>query len=290
MRLRQHFAPLPTISILALWLTLGGTNQMFGRAQSTQAQSAQAQSTPTQHAGSEQKSMAGELAEKTRESTGENTGKDTGEDQEEYSNLKHASAIQWMAKKTGMSLHQAHMVALFFNFAVIVTVVVWAARKFLPPMMRARNESIQRSLEEARAASQDANRRLSDIENRLRQLDVEIGQMQARAEKEADAEEARIQKAAEEDLRKVVLSAEQEITAAAKQARRELSAHTAELAISLASKQIRIDSHTDEMLVRSFVSTLASNGNQNIQNTNPNIDINKNKNDHGSHAREKDGR
>src|SRR5260370_764227 len=142
------------------------------------------------------------------------------------------------------------------------------ARKSLPAMFRNRSQSIQRALEEARAASQDANRRLTDIENRLRQLDVEIGQMQAAAEKEADAEEVRIQKAAEEDIRKVVLAAEQEIAAAAKQARRELSAHTAGLAIALATKQINVDSTTDEMLVRSFASKLAANNDGNSSNNN----------------------
>jgi F0F1-type ATP synthase membrane subunit b/b' len=87
---------------------------------------------------------------------------------------------------------------------------------------------------------------------------VEIGQMQAAAEKEADAEEARILKAAEEDIRKVVLAAEQEIATAAKQARRELSTHTAGLAIALARQQINVDSNTDQILVRTFASKLAS--------------------------------
>jgi F-type H+-transporting ATPase subunit b len=129
-------------------------------------------------------------------------------------------------------------------------------------MFRDRTAGIQRALEEARSASQDANRRLSDIENRLRQLDVEIGRMQASSEKEAEAEEIRIQKAAEEDIRKVVLAAQQEIAAASKQARRELAAHTASLAIALATKQINVDSTTDQMLVRSFASTLASSDGQ----------------------------
>jgi F-type H+-transporting ATPase subunit b len=206
------------------------------------------------------KGAAGELVEETREAT--------GEDKEEYANLKHASAIRWVAAKTGMSVHQAHMLALFINFAVIVAVIFCAARKFVPGMLRERNASIQRALEEARAASQEANRRLADIENRLRQLDVEIGQMQASAEKEADAEEIRTQRAAEEDIRKVVLAAEQEIAAAAKQARRELSAHTAGLAIALATKQINVDSTTDEMLVRSFASKLAANNDGNSSNNN----------------------
>ena len=82
--------------------------------------------------------------------------------------------------------------------------------------------------------------------------------MQAAAEKEADAEEARILKAAEEDIRKVVLAAEQEIAAAAKQARRELTTHTAGLAIALARQQIKVDSDTDQILVRTFASKLAS--------------------------------
>ena len=146
------------------------------------------------------------------------------------------------------------------NFAIIVVVVFWAARKFVPGMLRNRSAAIQQALEEARAASQEANRRLADIENRLRQLDVEIGQMQATAEKEANAEELRIEKAAAEDIRKVVAAAEQEIAAAAKQARRELTSHTAGLAIALARKQIDIHPNTDQVLVRTFASKLTSPG------------------------------
>jgi F-type H+-transporting ATPase subunit b len=84
--------------------------------------------------------------------------------------------------------------------------------------------------------------------------------MQASAEKEGDAEEARIRSAAEEDIRKVIESAKQEIAAAAKQARREITAHTADLAIALARKQISVDSHTDQVLVRAFASKLSQGG------------------------------
>jgi F-type H+-transporting ATPase subunit b len=196
------------------------------------------------------KGAVGQLIEEQREST--------GAEEEDNVNLTHAGPIRWLARKTGLSVHQAHLVALSLNFAFVVAVVFWAARKYLPAVFRDRSQSIQRALEEARAASQDANRRLTDIENRLRQLDVEIGQMQAAAEKEADSEEARILKAAEEDIRKVVLAAEQEIAAAAKQARRELTTHTAGLAIALARQQINVDSNTDQLLVRTFASKLAS--------------------------------
>jgi F-type H+-transporting ATPase subunit b len=241
------------ISLLAVavaFLTLVPCRSSAAQEQSAPQSSQQSETKKENSKPPEHKGMAGELVEETREST--------GEDQEEYSNLKHASVIRWISSKTGMSVHAAHMTALFINFAVIVAVCIWAYRKLVPGMLRDRNAAIQRSLEEARSASQEANRRLADIENRLRQLDVEIGQMQASAEKEADSEELRIQKAAEDDIKKVALAAKQEIDAAAKQARRELSAHTAGLAITLAAKQINVDTTTDEMLVRSFASTLAS--------------------------------
>jgi F-type H+-transporting ATPase subunit b len=242
---------------LLVLLSLATLHSALAQEQSNSQQSESKKTEPTKEgkqAAPEHEGFGKQLAEETREST--------GEDNEDNANLKHASPVRWMARKTGLSVHQAHMVALFINFAVVVVIIGWAAYKFLPALFRDRTAAIQRALEEARSASQDANRRLSDIENRLRELDVEIGRMQASAEKEAEAEEIRIQKAAEEDIRKVVLAAEQEIAAASKQARRELAAHTASLAIALATKQINVDSTTDQMLVRSFASTLASNDGQ----------------------------
>jgi F-type H+-transporting ATPase subunit b len=84
--------------------------------------------------------------------------------------------------------------------------------------------------------------------------------MQAQSEKEAQAEEVRIKQAAEEDIRKVVLAAQQEIEAATKQARRELAAHTADLAVALARKQIHVDAATDQVLVRNFAGKLSPGG------------------------------
>jgi len=168
--------------------------------------------------------------------------------------------VQKLAKLTGMSVHGAHLLALILNFAIIVALLAWALGKSVPGIMRSRNESIRKALDDARAASQDASRRLAEIENRLRQMDVEIGRMQAGAEKEAEGEEARIKQAAEDDLKKIIQAAEQEIAAAAKQVRRDLSAHTADLALALARKQINVDANTDQVLVRNFAARLAEPG------------------------------
>ncbi len=197
-----------------------------------------------------QTSIGGELAKETREAA--------GEEEEENVSLKHAKPVQWLARKIDWSVHGTHLLLSALNFLIVAVVAIWAARKYLPGIFHSRTASIQQALQEARAASQDANRRLADIETRLRQLDVEIGQMQASAEKEGDAEEVRVQKATEEEIHKVILDAKQEIAAAGKQARRELSNHTASLAIALASQQIHVDANTDQVLVRSFASELVS--------------------------------
>ena len=51
--------------------------------------------------------------------------------------------VQKLAKLTGMSVHRAHLLALILNFAIIVILLVWALRKTVPGIMRARNQSIQ---------------------------------------------------------------------------------------------------------------------------------------------------
>ena len=194
-------------------------------------------------------SPGAELAKETREAAGE---------EEENGNLKHSASIRYLARKTGMTVHQAHLVTVALNFLIVAFLIYWYARKYVPATLRNRTESIQRALEEARTASHDANRRLAEIEARLSKLDVEIGQMQASAEKEAASEEVRIRQDAEEEIRKVVQAAEQEIMTAAKQARRELMQYTADLAVALARKQIQVDSATDQSLVRNFAGKLSS--------------------------------
>jgi F-type H+-transporting ATPase subunit b len=262
---RQIMKKKPARSILGLLLALvllglASLSAAPARAQQQSAPESSQQTSapeqtdaPKQADSSKQAGHSGanrELIEETREAA--------GEEPEENANLTHSSSVQWFARKTGLGVHATHLILFAFNFSVIAVIALWAARKYLPGIFRARTAAIKSALEEARAASQDANRRLADIESRLRRLDVEIAQMQATAEKESSAEEVRIQQAAEEDVRKVVLGAEQEIAAASKQARRELSAHTAGLAIALARQQINIDSNTDQVLVRTFATGLAT--------------------------------
>lgn len=177
-----------------------------------------------------------------------------GDDEQEQ--FKHSASVRWVAKYTGLSLEHAYWLCVLLNFAVIAGAIFYFSKKNLPGLFRDRTALIQRSMQEARQASAEANRRLAEIEARLSRLDTEIGGMREAAEKEIISEEARIKAAAEEDARKIVDSAEQEIAAAAKTARRELTAYAANLAVSLAAKRIEVDAATDQALVREFAQQL----------------------------------
>lgn len=231
---------------LLLFLTLlfgaGAVAQEHGSQQSQQPQHSQA-TEQGRHSGS----IGEQLAEASQEAAGEGEG---------HQEFKESASVKFIAHLTGLSLKSAYWVSIFLNFAILAVLIVLISKSKLPAMFRTRTGEIQRGIIEARKASEDANRRLAAIEERLARLDGEVSEMRAAAEKEVAAEEQRINQAAEEDRRKIVQSAEAEIAATAKMARRELKAYTAELAIALAEKRIQVDPQTDRALVRNFVEQL----------------------------------
>jgi F-type H+-transporting ATPase subunit b len=191
-----------------------------------------------------------ELAKTSREAAGE----------EENAQFKQSPSVKFIAKHTGLSLKSAYWLSIGLNFAILAGLIVAVSKSKLPAMFRTRTGEIQRGITEARKASDDANRRLSDIEARLAKLDTEVAAMRGLAEQEASLEEARMNQGAEEEKKRIVEGAESEIAAAAKMARRELKSYAAELAVSLAEKRIHVDAETDHALVGNFVAQLTNSG------------------------------
>jgi F-type H+-transporting ATPase subunit b len=191
-----------------------------------------------------------ELDEASREAAGEDSTEE----------FKHSATVRWLAHLTGLSPFAAYWVFVALNFAIIAVLLAVILKSKLPAAFRTRTEGIQEQIAESRKASEEAQRRLSDIESRLAKIDGEIAAMASAAEAAGQKEEARIHAAAEEDKRKIVETAEQEIAAAARQARTELRAYVSELAVALAEKRIEINAATDQELVRAFVDQLGKNG------------------------------
>jgi F-type H+-transporting ATPase subunit b len=195
-----------------------------------------------------------ELAKESKAAEGQ------AEKEDQTTGLKHSTMVQKLAKLLGVSVETAYWIAMFINFAILFLAIGGALKSKLPAMFKQRNESIQRGIAEARAASEDAKRRLADIETRLSRLDSEVNDIKGSSEKESAAEEARIRAQAETDVKRVLESAEKEIEAAGKQARRDLKALAAGLAVDLAERKLQIDQETDEALVRNFVTQLGKDG------------------------------
>jgi F-type H+-transporting ATPase subunit b len=235
--------------VLALTVLFSASSHALAQEASAPASS----STERASEARQQESPGDQLAEQSREAAGEGKG--------ENDELKKSPAVSFVAKLTGMSLEHAYWLCMGLNFAVIAGVIVWISRTKLPGVFRNRSHSIQKAMQDAAKASDEANRRLSEIESRLARLDTEIGTMRAAAEQEAAAEEGRIKAAAEEDTRKIVQSAEQEVAAAAKLVRRELRAFAADLSVELAQRMIRVDPATDQALVRNFSDQLGDQSN-----------------------------
>jgi len=175
--------------------------------------------------------------------------------------IRHSPSVKWVARHIGLTVDQAYWLCFVLNFAVIFFFMARLMRKKLPGYFGGRTAAIQKGIEEARKMSEDARRRLADVEGRLSRLDAEIAGMQREADENAKAEEQRIVAAGEEERKRIVASAEQEIEMAANSARRELKSYVAELAIELAEKKIRVSKDTDEALVRAFTAQLGKDGN-----------------------------
>jgi F-type H+-transporting ATPase subunit b len=250
MTFSHHRTGFITLTLFLLLFGAAAFSQESAGKQKSKPSAQQSNSAQQGQTSGEVTDLGSELAKESREAA--------GEEKNQTEQFKKSSSVMLLARLTGLSLQHAYWLAVLINFGVIAAAIIWFSRSHLPGVFRNRTASIQKAMEEARKASQEANQRLADIEARLSRLDVEIGTMRAAAEKEAAAEEARIKAASEEDARKIIQSAEQEIAAAAKSARRELKAYAADLAVSMAQRQIRVDSDTDQALVRTFADQLGS--------------------------------
>ena len=180
--------------------------------------------------------------------------KEVVDENDEY---KKSPMVVAIGKKLGMSPDQASLTFEIGNFVVLAAVVLWFLMRALPKAFRSRNTVIQKSLVDARTATEEATARLNAVEARLSKLDSEIAAMQAQAEADSAAEEKRIKATVEEEKQKIITAAEQEISAATAQAHRALQHYAAELAIEQAARKLNVSAETDRLLVQNFAARLA---------------------------------
>lgn len=211
-----------------------------------------AQSTPASQA--DPVAAAPEAKKDVNEATKEASG------ESENDAMRHSSTVQAMAKMLHMQPEQAAKTFEFVNFAILAIAILWALGRALPKTFKSRTSGIEKNLVEARTATESANIRLAQVEERLSRLDTEIAAIRSQSEDDAKHDEARIKAAAEEDKQKVVAAAEQEIAAATAQAQREIRRFAAEMVIEQATQRLQITADLDRQLIEEFAGKLTPGG------------------------------
>lgn len=183
---------------------------------------------------------------------------ESGDSIEQY---RHSAAVHAIARYAHVSTETAAQIFEDFNSGVLILALLMILWKIVPRILRTRAETLQKDLSSARHATEDANRRLAEVEARLLRLDFEIDAIRKQVEQEAVHDEQRIHATLETERERIVSSAEQEIAAAQSAAQRELKKFAADLAIDNAMRRIQLTAEADRTLVRDFGKRLGRNNN-----------------------------
>jgi F-type H+-transporting ATPase subunit b len=162
------------------------------------------------------------------------------------------------AEEGGAANERAKEIFKWINFAIVAGVIIWAFAKVLPPKFRSNANKISSAISNAATAKTEADRQLREAEMRLANLQKEVAELRAFAQREGAGEAERIRALAKSDAQKIFLAAKAEIEAAERAARLELKAIAAKLAVDGAESLLatQLTPQTQESLVSAFVKSL----------------------------------
>jgi F-type H+-transporting ATPase subunit b len=178
--------------------------------------------------------------------------------EEQEQALLHAPVVQSLARILHLNLDTTVFLLLGINFAIIFFAVAIPLARIMPKIIRKRSQTLSQDLETARAATADAQSRLSAVEAKLAGLGEEMQKFRNQVEQDSFEDEKRIKAALSEESARIVAAAEQEIGVAAAQIRRGLRDFAADLAIDQASKQLALTPETDRALIAEFVAGVSA--------------------------------
>lgn len=126
-----------------------------------------------------------------------------------------------------------------FNFAILVFVLVWFAKKPLTEFLKKRTEVIEKTLKEAQEAKELAQKALAAVEERLKLKDAEIAEILSRSKNSAEREREILIKQGEQMKEKILEQAKSNIEHELRLAKDSIKAEAAGIAVELAEKKIK---------------------------------------------------
>ena len=168
-------------------------------------------------------------------------------------------ALSAQAEEAGSASQQsAENLFKWINFALVVGVIVWLCLKKGPRFFGRRADVISSEIQKSTEAKKQADQQLHDAETKLRNLEKEVADLRASAQRESEAEADHIRALTATDERKIVEAGKAEVDAAERAARLELKALAANLAVSGAESLLvkQLTPAAQEALIINFVKTL----------------------------------
>jgi len=131
------------------------------------------------------------------------------------------------------------MIAKLFNFAILAGTLVYFLRSPIATYLRDRGTQIRGDLVKAADMRTSASEQLAAIDTKMAALPAELDALRKTGAEELAAEDARMRQAAEAERTRLLDQARREIDSQLKIAQRDLRSHTADLAVSIASKRVK---------------------------------------------------
>jgi F-type H+-transporting ATPase subunit b len=146
----------------------------------------------------------------------------------------------------------------WINFAIVAGVIIWICLKSGPAFFGRRADVIASAIEKSTAAKNRADEQLREAETKLQNLENEVAELRATAQRESVAEGERIRNLTRTDEQKIDASAKAEVDATERAARLELKALAANLAVDGAEALLasQLTPAAQESLINNFVKTL----------------------------------
>jgi F-type H+-transporting ATPase subunit b len=168
-------------------------------------------------------------------------------------------ALSTYAEEAGSASQQsAENLFKWINFALVAGVIVWLCLKKGPAFFGRRADVISADIQKSTEAKKKAELQLQDAETKLQNLEKEVADLRASAQRESASEADRIRNLTVTDEQKIAEAGKAEVYAAERAARLELKALAANLAVNGAESLLvkQLTPAAQEALINNFVKTL----------------------------------
>lgn len=149
------------------------------------------------------------------------------------------------------------VVSNWVNFAALAAILYFFLTRSLKVQDHFKEDfhQIQRSIESARQAKEEAERRLAELDERMARVGDEIAALKSSAMKEAEEEKNRILASAHREAERLLDTAHKEIDSEVEAARQELRKQVADLAVKQSRQiiQAEMDEKDQKQLIKDYI-------------------------------------